>query len=165
MAYYERVQQQHRAVARERLALIHSLRDRLGMLMHTKLEILKDDRKLLGALFRYTGNPEHPLSFLGKATAPLRDDCTGLFAEALAPERLRDDLQELLPLAIWALHMGILLYFLYDRSPNLSRTRKLIDGSVELLTRLLKLARIPLLRSPRRAVLELLRNAELIPSK
>jgi AcrR family transcriptional regulator len=162
MAYYERVQQEHRIVAHERLPHTRSLRDRLAMLLHTKLDILKDDRKLLGALFRYTGNPEHPLSFLGKETAPLRADCMSLFAEAFEPERLPEDLRELLPLAMWALHMGVLLYFLYDSSPNLKRTRKLVDGSVELTTGFLKLAKFPLLRPARRGVMRLLRDAELI---
>lgn len=162
MAYYERVQREHRIVAHKKLAHTRSLRDRLAMLLHTKLDILKDDRKLLGALFRYTGNPEHPLSFLGKATAPLRADCMSLFAEALERERLPEDLRELLPPAMWALHMGVLLYFLYDSSPNLKRTRKLVDGSVELTTGFLKLAKFPLLRPARRAVMRLLRDAELI---
>jgi AcrR family transcriptional regulator len=162
MAYYERVQREHRIVAQEKLTQTRPLRDRLAMLLHTKLDILKDDRKLLGALFRYTGNPEHPLSFLGKATAPLRADCMSLFAEAFEPERLPEDLRELLPLAMWALHMGVLLYFLYDSSPNLKRTRKLVDGSVELAAGFLKLAKFPLLRPARRGVVGLLREAELI---
>jgi AcrR family transcriptional regulator len=162
MAYYERVQREHRIVAREKLAHTRSLRDRLAMLLQTKLDILKDDRKLLGALFRYTGSPEHPLSFLGKATAPLRADCMSLFAEAFEPERLPEDLRELLPLAMWALHMGVLLYFLYDSSPNLKRTRKLVDGSVALAVGFLKLAKFPLLRPARRGVMGLLRDAELI---
>jgi AcrR family transcriptional regulator len=162
MAYYERVQHEHRVVAQEKLKQAHSLRDRLGMLLHTKLDILKDDRKLLGALFRYTGNPTHPLSFLGKTTAPLRADCISLFAEALEPERLPDDLGELLPLAMWALHMGVLLYFLYDSSPNLKRTRKIVDGSVDLVVGFLKLAKFPLLRPIRRSVIGLLRDADLL---
>jgi AcrR family transcriptional regulator len=165
MAYYERVQREHHVIAYEKLAHIKPIRGRLTMLLQTKLDILKDDRKLLGALFRYTGSPEHSLSFLGKATAPLRADCMSLFAEALEPERLPDDLSELLPLAMWALHMGVLLYFLYDSSPNLKRTRKLADGSVELLVGFLKLAKIPLLRPVRRSVVGLLREAELIPQK
>jgi AcrR family transcriptional regulator len=165
MAYYERVQSEHRTIARERLAEVTTLRDRLAMLLHTKLDILKDDRKLLGALFRYTGNPTHPLSFLGKATAPLRADCMGLFAEAFEPERLPEDLRGLLPLAMWALHMGVLLYFLYDSSPNLKRTRKLIDGSVDLVVSFLKLAKFPLLRPARGSVLGLLRDAELVPKE
>lgn len=163
MAYYERVQREHSIVAHEKLAHTDSLRDRLAMLLHTKLDILKDDRKLLGALFRFTGNPDHPLSFLGRETAPLRKDCMSLFAEALEPVRLPEDLRELLPLAMWALHMGVLLYFLYDSSPNLKRTRKLVDGSVELTVSFLKLAKFPLLRPARRGVIGLLRDAELIP--
>ena len=165
MAYYQRVQQTHRAIVMEKLPGLRTLRDRLIMLMQTKLDILKDDRKLLGALFRYTGNPEHPLSFLGKATAALRDDCIDLFAEALQPEPLPDDLREVLPLALWSLHMGILLYLLYDPSPQLKRTRRLADASIELCVSFLKLARLPLLRPARRSVITLLREAELIPAK
>ncbi|MFY9907857.1 MAG: TetR/AcrR family transcriptional regulator [Terriglobales bacterium] len=163
MAYYERVQREHRIVAREKLTHTRALRDRLAMLLHTKLDILKDDRKLLGALFRYTGNPEHPLSFLGTATAPLRADCMSLFAEAVESERLPEDLRELLPLGMWALHMGVLLYFLYDSSPNLRRTRKLVDRSVEMTVSFLNLAKFPLLRPARRGVMRLLLDAELIP--
>jgi AcrR family transcriptional regulator len=162
MAYYERVQREHHIVAHGKLAHLHSLRDRLDMFLQTKLDILKDDRKLLGALFRYTGNPDHPLSFLGRATAPLRTDCMSLFAEALEPERLPDDLRELLPLAMWALHMGVLLYFLYDSSPNLKRTRKLVRGSANLTASFLKLAKFPLLRPARRGVMGLLRETGLI---
>lgn len=165
MAYYERVQHEHRILAQEKLMHTRGLRDRLAMLLHTKLDILRDDRKLLGALFRYTGNSEHPLSFLGTATAPLRADCMSLFAEAVEPERLPEDLRNLLPLALWALHMGVLLYFLYDSSRNLKRTRKLVDRSVEMTTSFLKLAKFPLLRPARRAVMGLLRDAELIPRK
>jgi AcrR family transcriptional regulator len=165
MAYYERVQQTHRAIVLEKLPGLRTLRDRLAMLMQTKLDILKDDRKLLGALFRYTGNPEHPLSFLGKATAALRDDCIDLFAEALQPEPLPDDLREVLPLALWSLHMGILLYLLYDPSPQLKRTRRLADASIELCTSFLKLAKLPLLRPARRSVITLLREAGLIPAE
>jgi AcrR family transcriptional regulator len=162
MAYYERVQREHRIVAQAKLRQTRALRDRLVMLLHTKLDILKEDQKLLGALFRYTGSPEHPLSFLGKATGPLRADCMGLFAEAFEPERLPEDLRELLPLVMWALHMGVLLYFLYDSSPNLKRTRKLADGSVELVIGFLKLAKFPLLRPVRRSVMGLLREANLL---
>jgi AcrR family transcriptional regulator len=165
MAYYERVQREHRLMAQEKLKHTRSLRDRLAMLLQTKLDILKDDRKLLGALFRYTGNPAHPLSFLGKTTAPLRADCMNLFAEALELERLPDDLRELLPIAMWALHMGVLLYFLYDSSPNLKRTRSLVDGLVDLVVSFLKLVKFPLLGPVRRSVMNLLREADLIAQR
>lgn len=165
MAYYKQVQQEHARVARAKLSQAGSLNSRLAMLMQTKLDILSEDRKLLGALFRYTGNSEHPLSFLGQATARLRSDCMDLFAEALTPERLPEDLRVLAPTLLWALHMGILLYFLYDTSPRFERTRKLADGSVKLGVALLSLARMPLVRPARRNLMGLLRESDLIPQK
>jgi AcrR family transcriptional regulator len=161
MAYYERVQREHHIVAHEQLGHTHSLRDRLAMPFETKLDILKDDRNCWERCSVTRETPDHPLSFLGKATVPLRADCMSLFAEALAPERLPDDLRKLLPLALWALHMGVLLYFLYDRSPNLKQTRKLVNGSVDLTASFLKLAKFPLLRPVRRGVMGLLRDAGL----
>lgn len=162
LAYYDRVQREHRELVRERLASAGKLAERLALLLHTKIDILAEDRKLMGALFRYTGDPEHPLSFLGRATAPVRAECRALFAEALEGERLPDDLREVLPTALWALHMGILLFYLYDSSSEARRTRRLIDGAVALTVRFLSLAKTPLLRPVRRSVIQLLREAELV---
>jgi AcrR family transcriptional regulator len=166
MAYYERVQAEHRRVVEERVLSVSGLRDRLARMFHTKLDILRDDRKLIGALFRYAGNPEHPLSFLGVGTQAIREDCIALFAEALERESLPDDLRVLMPRAIWALHMGVLLYFLYDTSEGQRRTRRLVDGSMDLTASLLKLVKIPLLAPVlgpvRRSVLGLLGEAGLV---
>jgi AcrR family transcriptional regulator len=160
-AYYDQVQSRHAAMLEQKLPRAGALEARLSTVLHTKIDILQDDRKLLGALFRYTGDPDHPLSFLGKATQPLRAECMELFRRAVEPERLPRDLAELLPMVLWAMQMGILLFFLYDGSPNAQRTRKLIDGSVGLVTRLLGLAKFPLLRPLRRHVLGVLRDAGL----
>ena len=67
-AYYGQVQRRHAERVREEWEGNSGLRARLGILLHSKLEILKDDRRFLGALFRYTGDPEHPLSVFGKGT-------------------------------------------------------------------------------------------------
>ena len=166
MAYYDRVQGEHRRVVEARVLGVPGLRDRLTQLFHTKLDIVKDDRRLLGALFRYTGNPEHPLSFLGKGTEAIREDCISLFAEALERESLPEDLRVLMPRAIWALHMGVLLYFLYDTSEGQRRTRRLVDGSMDLTVSLLKLVKLPLLAPVlgpvRRSVLGLMRETGLV---
>ena len=52
-----------------------------------------------------------------------------VFAEAIAGEKLPDDVREVAPTLLWTLHMGVLLYFLYDDSPSHRRTRKLIDAA------------------------------------
>jgi AcrR family transcriptional regulator len=165
LGYYDSVQAEHDARVRGLLAGngARSLRDRVAGAMHAKLDILEDDRPLMGALLRYTGEPQHPLSFLGERTRPLQLRSIGTFARTVAGERLTGDLAELVPLTLWSLHMGLLLYFLYDDSPKQRRTRQLTDGAVELFTRSMTLMKLPLLRSMRKRVATLLADAGLVP--
>ncbi len=137
------------------------LEGRLRAVFHLKLEILRGDRRLLGALFRYTGEPEHPLSAFGPATLTNRHKSIDVFRRGLAGEKLPDDLAEALPPMLWALHMLMLLYFLYDDSPEQARTHRLIDSSISLFVRLLTLARLPLLKPFRGGLSALLRDAGL----
>jgi hypothetical protein len=53
-------------------------------------------------------------------------------------------------------HMGILLFWIHDRSPGCARTYHLLDRSLELILRLIALARLPPLRPLIRTVLGLL---------
>src|SRR5690349_2624572 len=56
-AYYEKVQEEHTARLRATDFASRSLKDRLAAVFHSKLDILQNDRKLLGAIFRYSGEP------------------------------------------------------------------------------------------------------------
>ncbi len=163
-AYYDDVQAEHArrlaaALAENRL----DLKDRLRVAFHSKLDILQGDRKLLGALFRYTGEPHHSLSALGDGTRKNRQQSMSLFLTALGNERLPDDLRAVLPSALWALHMGIILYFIYDESQEQQRTRRLVDGVLTLLVRVLSLIQFSLLKPVRGSILTLLRDAGLLP--
>ncbi len=163
-AYYDNVQSQHEERVRGALAAARlKLRDRLGVVFHSKLDILKDDRKVLGTIFRYTGEPEHPLSCLGPATQGTRERSIAIFAQALEGDSLPEDLRQVLPVALWALHMAILVFFIYDGSPQQQRTRRLVDGVLDLMVRLLGLTKSPLLRPFRGKLLSLLREVELLP--
>jgi AcrR family transcriptional regulator len=163
-AYYNDVQAEHArrlavALAKKRL----DLKDRLRAAFHSKLDILQGDRKLLSALFRYTGEPHHPLSVLGDGTRKNRQQSMSVFLAALGDERFPDDIRAILPPALWTLHMGILLYFIYDDSPEQQRTRRLVDGVLTLIVRLLALAKLSVLKPVRGSILALLRDAGLLP--
>lgn len=161
-AYYEYVQEEHLIRARQAFALARDLRSRLAAALHTKIDVMEEDRVLLRALFRYGGEPDHPLSWFGPATQRQRQDCIHLFAEALAGEKLPDDVRDAAPVLMWTLHMGILLYFLYDASPRQRRTRRLIDASVGLVVDARRVAVSPLLRPVRRRIFTILRDAGLL---
>ncbi len=162
-AYYDYVQQEHLARAREGFARARDFRERLRVAFHTKIDILERDQTLLRALFRYGGDPKHPLSWFGPATRRQRELSIAVFDDAIGDERLPADVRDAAPGVLWTLHMGILLYFVYDSSPGQKRTRRLIDAAVDFVHDAKRFASLPLLKPVRRRVLAILREAGLLP--
>jgi AcrR family transcriptional regulator len=162
LAYYADVQRQHVELARQALVTTSDLRDRLAVAMHTKLDVLGNDRRIMGALLRYTGDPAHPLSFLGATSRPIQLASIAVFDEALADTPMPAELRRIAPTVLWALHMGILLYFLYDDSPNQTRTRRLVDGAMEFVVRMMPVMRFPLFKPVRSRLASLLDEAGLV---
>ena len=162
-AYFDDVQAEHSrrlaaALANRRLGL----HERLRVAFHSKLDIVQGDRKLMGALFRYSGDPGHPLSVFGQGTGETRRLSVSIFQTAIGDERLPEDIRAILPTALWALHLAILLYFIYDASAEQQRTRRLVDGVITLLVRALGLAKLRILKPVRGSLIALLRDAGLL---
>ena len=162
-AYYEHVQIEHLRRAREGFADARNLKQRLEVAFHSKLDIIASDSRLLVALFRYGGDSEHPLSWFGPGTQRQRDLSMAVFDEALSDEKLPADLRDAVPVMLWAMHMGLMLYMLFDESPQQQQTRKLADQAIPLSLRMTKLLRVPLVRTPIRKALAALLEADLIP--
>lgn len=160
--YYDQIQTAQEQFCEDIFARTHDLKKRLAAALHSKLDLARNDRNLLGVVFRYTGEPRHPLSCLGPGTAQIRRRSIAVFSSAIETERLPKDLEQLLPIALWSLQMGLLIMFIYDESEGQRRTRKLADGALELTLKLLGLAKFAVLKPVRRKVLDLLREAELV---
>ena len=86
-----------------------------------------------------------------------------LYSDAIAEEKLPHDLRELLPVALCALQMGLLVMFLYDPSKNQRRARHMADGARDLTPKLLGVAKLAILKPIRTKILVLLREADLLP--
>src|SRR5258708_34701698 len=86
-------------------------------------------------------------------------DRTSLFAERR--ERILADLKPHLPYLLWLYQMGLILFWLYDRSPNQQRTEKLMEKSLGLLVNLLRLSGLPLMKPLRKTALELVETVSL----
>jgi AcrR family transcriptional regulator len=161
-AYYDHIQHEHLRRARAAFEQGGDLAARLRAAFHTKIDIMEADQRLLRALFRYGGDPDHALSWFGPATREQRRLSMDVFEEAIAGERLPADVREVAPTLLWTLHMGVLLFFVYDSSPAHQRTRKLIDAAVALVVDVKRIATSALLRPFRRRVLNVLREAGLL---
>lgn len=162
-SYYGQVQRIHVEKVREQWEGKSGLRDRLGIAFHSKLEILKEDRRFLGALFRYTGEPDHPLSVFGKGTRDERAQSMAIFREAIAGTGLSEEMQQLLPAALWLAHLGIILFFIYDETVEQQKTHKLVNGVLDLLTQAIEWTSSafvrPFVQPLQTKVLEILREA------
>jgi AcrR family transcriptional regulator len=159
LAYYARMQDAHAKKARAAFAASRDLRTRLGAVMHTKLDVVRRERKLLGVLFRNVGEPTHPLSVFSAGTRELREHSITIFQEALQAEALPDDLLSVLAPGLWMVHLGFLLYFIHDTSPQQAKTQRLVDGSMDVLARLIALAKSPHAEPIRRRIVEIARAA------
>jgi AcrR family transcriptional regulator len=160
MAFYWQTQQETDAVVERRLKGIPELRSRVRALIELKLEQFRPYRDFLGALFRSAGDPSSPLSPFGEQTREIREQSIAHFRRALegSDVPVPADLAEPLPYLLWLYQMGIILFWIHDRSPRQSRTARLLEKSSDLIVKVIKLSRFRLLKPLRGAVVDLLES-------
>jgi AcrR family transcriptional regulator len=162
--YYQEIQKAHRERVVQGLPKTKSLRERLALAFHSHTELIRQDRLVLGGVLKFVGEPNHPLSVLGKGTAEIQKQSLKTYRLVLEGH-LPKDLMELAPQFLWTLHMGFILYFLYDDSPNQHKTTELIDSTLELITQFFALNGNPMLQPFARPIREristILENADL----
>ncbi|MGA3041740.1 MAG: TetR family transcriptional regulator [Bryobacteraceae bacterium] len=157
LAFYDQSQQELEPLIEEALAGAKHLKDRLGELLEAKLKYFEPNRRLLGALAAHA-DPEHALSPFSARTREIRERDMRSFARALDSSgvRITRDLEPHLPRILWMYQMGLILFWIYDRSAAQQRTRTLIRKSAAIVERLVKLAGFPLMRPVRRMVVDLM---------
>jgi AcrR family transcriptional regulator len=157
MAFYERSQREMEPMTAQALASSRDLEERLRALIAVKFDCFAPNRTLLGALSGHT-DPTHPLSPFSKETEAIREDDIAHFRQAVEGSRTHApaDLMEHLPRLLWLYQMGLILFWVYDRSAHQARTRLLFDKSLAIAVRLVKLSGLPLMRPVRRIVTDLL---------
>lgn len=161
-AYYELQLAAHEEAARPALAQARSLRERLGIILHTSLDVRGPDRKLMRELAPLTVGPDDAVSAFSPATADIRRRSIALYREALEDPSVPEDLRDAIALALWALQMGFLLYFANDDSPRQERTRRLLDGSLDLIVGIVGMLSLPPMQPVRAQLLALLADAGLL---
>jgi AcrR family transcriptional regulator len=106
----------------------------------------------------HAAEPASPLSPFSPVSSPTRAAAISLYAEVIEGSRIRvpAGLRDRLPALLWPYSMGIVLYWVHDASPGCEKTYRLIDVTAPLAERLVRLARLPVLRSMTRRLLAVL---------
>ena len=144
-ALYEQVQREHQHLARQRLAGEHGLVERLRIVYTSGLDALGPYRAVAPGFLTAMIPPDSPLNPLSAESSPARDTTVALFRDAVdgAQHRLPADVIAPLPDALLVAHLAIVLRWTYDRSPEQTRTRSLLDSGLRLLGLALPFVRVP----------------------
>ena len=163
-AFYQRLHDSHIEVALPALEHEKTVKARLLTVMRTKIDTMKPYHQFAGVLFKTAADPQSPLNPFADEANPVRRASIELFEKVVegTKARIPKDLQAELPYLLWVYHMGIILFWIHDRSPKHRRTYRLIDRTVELVDRMIHLASNPFMRPLRKhalALVEELRDA------
>lgn len=159
--FYREMQESSNNAILESMKGRHKLKDRLQCVLEKRLELLAPNRKFCDALFRHAPDRLDPLSPFSDETRAIREQSIEHMRVAVEGSEIKvsPDLQPQLPYLLWLYQMGLILFWIYDRSPRQQRTRQLMEKSLGLVVNLIRIAALPLMRPLRRTVLELLETA------
>lgn len=146
-AFYDQIQVEH-ATAAEPAYETAVFTERLRAVMESFLDVAEPFHDFGGQFFRNAADPSSPLSPFSPESAPAREASTELFRRAVAGSDLKISpaLREELPDLLWLMHMGVVLFWVYDASEGQRRTRALVAGVAPIVDRAVRLTRLPLVR-------------------
>lgn len=157
-AFYGQMQTDHLAAAESVLARESDFSDRLRGVLDAWVVIASPYHEFAGTFFKNAAEPSSPLSPFSPESADARDASIAIFAAAVAGSDLKvaASLKPRLPELLWLLQMGVVLFWVHDRSDDQQRTRALIGGVVPLVDKLARLSRVPVVRGVVGDLVELL---------
>jgi AcrR family transcriptional regulator len=157
LAFYREMQESSNELVVGALEGQRKLKDRVRCVVEQRLQLLEPNRKFCAALFRHAPDGADPLSPFSEESRLIREGAIEHMRIAIegSDTKVPEDLRPRLPYLLWLYHMALIMFWLYDRSPQQERTYKLMEKSLSFLTNLLSLSGLPLMKPLRRAALEL----------
>lgn len=147
-AFYDQLQVEHAEAAAEVLADERAFAARLEGVLLAWLDVAAPHHEFAGQFFRNAADPTSPLSPFSEESSAARDASVAIFATLVegSDAKLAPALRAELPVLLWLLEMGTVLFWVYDASPDQERTRTLVKRVVPIVDRLVRLSRMPVVR-------------------
>ena len=158
--FYDRNQAAHRAAVEVVFAKDKDFAARLRGALHAGIDVNQPYHSFAATFFKTAAEPSSPLSPFSRESSPAREAAIAIFRDVVdgSSAKLDPELRKELPELLWLGWMGVVLFWVYDHSPDQRRTRRLIDGVVPLVDRLVGLSRLRVLRPALRQILALLES-------
>jgi len=156
MAFYQRSCDEMQPRIESALSDARGLEQQLLALIRTKLEYFEPNRAVLKALLKNGADPHHPLSPFSTETRAIRATDLAWFERILTDVSAPRDLKPHLPEVLWLFQMGVIYFWITDTSSRQRRTAALLAVAVRVVVLLVRLSNVPLTRSLRKPVLQLI---------
>jgi AcrR family transcriptional regulator len=158
--FYLRNHAEHAAACRSVLDAEQEFAGRLRGTLTALIQVLNPYHSFAATFYKHAAEPTSPLSPFSKESSPARDASIALFREVAegSSARIDRELRAELPELLWLYSLGIVLFWVYDASPERAKTYRLIDATAPLADRLVSLARIPVLRGAMREAVAIIRE-------
>ncbi|KUN34470.1 TetR family transcriptional regulator [Streptomyces longwoodensis] len=147
--FYDRLAAEHRQAVRAVLDRETDLEARLAGVLRVWLDVATPYHEFAVQFFKNAADPDSPLSPFSPESEHAREEAVSVHREVLAgatrtkvPEELRDVLPELM----WLSQMGLVLYWIFDRTEGRERSYRLAERGARLTARGVSLSRFRLLR-------------------
>ncbi|GAA4854951.1 TetR family transcriptional regulator [Kitasatospora terrestris] len=148
--FYDRMTYEHAADARRRMAHTRDFAQRLEIALESWLDTAAPYHEFAAQFFRTAADPTSSLSPFSNESHPARATAVALFREVLAGSELAPkldaELVELLPDVLWLHLMIVVLYWVFDRTPDTERTREFVRRSTPMAARVINLSRYKVFR-------------------
>ncbi|MFD7547062.1 TetR family transcriptional regulator [Streptomyces sp. NPDC059816] len=154
---YDRISAEHKAAIQPILARETDLHARLAGVLTAWVDIAEPYHEFAAQFFKNAADPQSPLSPFSPESRAARDAAIETHRQVLAGSKTKvpEDLADALPELLWLSQMGLVLYWVFDRSEGRERSRRLAARGSRLTARTVGLARFRLLRPLVREVHEL----------
>ncbi len=158
--FYDEIARQHLAKARPLLAGESGFAARLRSVLLCWLDIAEPYHRFGTQFFVNAADPESPLSPFSDDSSAAREASIGLMREVVegSDVKLDPELRGQLPELLWLYQMGVVLFWVHDRSAGIKRSRMLVERSVPLLARVAALSRLRVFRPVSREIVDLIHD-------
>ena len=156
--FYDQLAAEQARACAEIFAASTDFAERLRGTLRALLAAAAPYHQFAGRFFATAAQPDNPLSPFSAESSPARDAALTLFAELVAGSSVKvgAELEAILPELLWLYQLGVVLYWIHDTSPDNARTLLLVDHTVSMITRLVRMSRLPVIRPLSRQTAELI---------
>ena len=122
---------------------------RLKNIISYKLDYFSEYYNFISVLAKHAADPNHPLSPFSKETTEVREEAIQIIRDALETSNLnlKNEVSLHLPELLWLYQLGITYYWISDTSKSHKNTETLINESLDLVFKLVKMSKLPFFKT------------------